>query len=342
MKRVEATQRLLTVVERAAAGGELCELVTEIYVFGSYARDALNPGDLDVSVSYAMTEEESRKWVAALFAGRDRTMQLRHALRGNWRSVEMQFNNINELRAAGFEPVLVWRRGEPVEAAQGRLAAIHEDAAAGPAARDPVIAPLSGLDKYVPRPIREELALLDHLRLAHVDRIALADADPPDDLTRRRIEARWSESNPKIRAVRAATAWLHERGYRPDFVRNDVCSRETNDGDHGYEVAKAVCYFGGHMLREATRMLASGADEALIVLNASARKAPILGLVVLRTAPAEHLLDVSFAIDSGGERRRDLVTQLNAERSAGALPEALHALVETLSAVAAEPAKTNT
>jgi predicted nucleotidyltransferase len=61
MKRVEATRRLLTVVERAAAGGELCELVTEIFVFGSYARGALKPGDLDVSVTFAITEEESRK-----------------------------------------------------------------------------------------------------------------------------------------------------------------------------------------------------------------------------------------------------------------------------------------
>jgi hypothetical protein len=226
-----------------------------------------------------------------------------------------------------------------VAAAQERLAAIPEDAAAGAAARDPVIAPLSGLDKYVPRPIREELALLDHLRLLQVDRIDLADADAPDDLTRRRIAARWSESNPKSRAVRAATAWLHERGYRPAFVRNDVCSDETNDGDHGYEVAKAVCCFGGHMLREAVRMLASGSDEALVVLNASARKAPLLGLVVLRTAPAEHLLDVSFAIDSGGERRRDLITRLKAEQSEGTLPETLHALVETLSAVAGDPAK---
>jgi hypothetical protein len=317
---------------------ELCEVVTEIFVFGSYARGALNPGDLDVSVTYAMTEEESRKWVAALLAGRDRTLQLRHALRGNWRSVEMQFNNVNELRMAGFEPVLVWCRGEPIEVAQERLAAIPEDEAAGTAARDPVIAPLSGLDKYVPRPIREELALLDHLGLIQVDRIGLPDANAHDDSTRRRIEARWSESNPKIRAVRAATAWLDKSGYRPDFVRNDVCSRETNDGEHDYKVAKAVCYFGGHMLREATRMLASGTDEALVILNASARKAPLVGLVVLRTARAEHLLDVSFAIDSGGERRRELITRLKAERNAGTLPETLHALVDTLSAGAAEPA----
>jgi predicted nucleotidyltransferase len=341
MKRVEATRRLLTVVERAAAGGELCELVTEIFVFGSYARGALKPGDLDVSVTYAITEEESRNWVAALFAGRDRTLELRHALRGNWRSVEMQFNNVDELRLAGFEPVLVWCRGEPIEVAQERLAAIPEDAAAGAAARDPVIEPLAGVDKYVPRPLREELALLDHLGLVDVDRIGLADADAPDDLTRRRVEARWSEANPKIRAVRATTAWLHERGYRPDFVRNDVCSEETNEDDHGYKVARAICYFGGHMLGEAARMLASGSDEALVVLNASARKAPLLGLVLVRTAPAEHLLDVTFAIDSGGERRHELITRLKAERSAGTLPETLHALVETLSAVVAARAEAN-
>jgi hypothetical protein len=336
MKRAEATKRLLTVVERAAVGGELCELVDEIHVFGSYAHGAREPGDLDVSVSYKTTEAESRKWVAALFAGRDRTLDLRRALRGSWRSVEMHFNNVNDLRLAGFEPVLVWRRGEPVERARERLAAIPEDPAAGSADRDPVIPALVGLDRYVPRPLREQLALLDHLGLARVERVELDDAEPNTELVRRRIEGRWSETNPKIRAVRAAAAWLERRGYRPDIVGNNLCSDETNPAEYNREVAKAVCYFGGRWIEDAAGMLGTGSDEALVILNQASRKARLIGLQIMRAAPPEQVEQVVYAIEYGGDARRTLLGQLVREHSEGKLPETLHDFIETLMAAAAE------
>ena len=339
MNRAEATKRLLTVVERAAVGGELCELVDEIHVFGSYARGAREPGDLDVSVSYKTTEAESRKWVAALLAGRDRTLDLRRALRGSWRSVEMHFNNLNDLRLAGFEPVLIWRRGEPVETAQQRLAAIPEDPAAGTAARDPVIPALVGLDRYVPRPLREQLALLDHLGLARVERVELDDAEPNAELVRRRIEGRWSETNPKIRAVRAAAAWLERHGYKPNFVGNDLGSNETNPAEYDREVAKVVCYFGGRWIGEATGMLGAGSDTALVVLNPSSRKAGLIWLQIVRVAPPEQVEGVVHAIEYGGDARRELLGQLVREHSEGKLPETLHGLIETLMAAAAEREK---
>jgi predicted nucleotidyltransferase len=58
LKRSEATKRLLALIDRAAAGGELTEMVDEVYVFGSYARGAPAVSDIDVCVEYTMTEAE--------------------------------------------------------------------------------------------------------------------------------------------------------------------------------------------------------------------------------------------------------------------------------------------
>lgn len=330
MERGEATKRLIAIVERAAAGGELCELVEEIHVFGSYARGALQPRDLDLSVSYKLTAAESRKWVEALLGGCDRTLDLRRALRGAWRSVEIQFNNVDDLRRAGFDPTLVWRHGEPVDTARERLAGFREDTKAGTAPRDPVIAPLVGLGRYVARPHREQLALLDHLALIRIERLELDHSAPNGRLARLRIQARWSETNPKIRAVRTAAAWLERQGYEPNFARNNLCSDQTNPDEHGRQVAKAVCYFGGGWIGEATGMLGSGSDEALVVLNPSSRNAVLIGLRFMRLTSQVELEAHIYAIEYGGDGRRKLLERLLRENSEKSLPDTLHAFLAGL------------
>lgn len=50
MKRDVATDALAAMLANVAAGGRFVELVESIYVFGSYARGALEPGDIDVYV----------------------------------------------------------------------------------------------------------------------------------------------------------------------------------------------------------------------------------------------------------------------------------------------------
>ncbi|WP_406426572.1 nucleotidyltransferase domain-containing protein [Streptomyces sp. NBC_00147] len=48
MKGARATQLLHHMIDRLEQGGWPLNLVEEIYVFGSYARGALEPGDVDL------------------------------------------------------------------------------------------------------------------------------------------------------------------------------------------------------------------------------------------------------------------------------------------------------
>ncbi|WP_159043405.1 nucleotidyltransferase domain-containing protein [Streptomyces sp. NBRC 110028] len=55
MKRERATQLLTDMLGRLEASGWPLDLVDEVYVFGSYARGALEPADVDVVSSTART-----------------------------------------------------------------------------------------------------------------------------------------------------------------------------------------------------------------------------------------------------------------------------------------------
>ncbi|MEH0550975.1 nucleotidyltransferase domain-containing protein [Streptomyces sp. B21-101] len=67
MKRERATEML----DNLDAGSRPLDLVDEVYVFGSYARGALQPGDLDVSVLHRTDTEFTEHVVGALTYGRD-------------------------------------------------------------------------------------------------------------------------------------------------------------------------------------------------------------------------------------------------------------------------------
>lgn len=58
MDREQATEKLIGLVKVAESGKTLVP-IKEIYVFGSYARGALNPNDIDVVVIY---EEPGQEW----------------------------------------------------------------------------------------------------------------------------------------------------------------------------------------------------------------------------------------------------------------------------------------
>src|SRR5438128_6911707 len=102
-------------------------MVNAVYVFGSYARGALEVGDVDLSISYTKTEEELERLREAALGWRDRELDFARALSGGARSLQFQFGSVAELRAHGFAPQLLWRRGEPLAAAQARIEAIRAD-----------------------------------------------------------------------------------------------------------------------------------------------------------------------------------------------------------------------
>ena len=73
--------------------------------------------------------------------------------------MQPQFQELENLRAAGIEPILLWRRGEMLETALERLAAIKPDPDAGRAPRDEMHPAFAGIDRWVPLPARSLLTI---------------------------------------------------------------------------------------------------------------------------------------------------------------------------------------
>ena len=81
--------------------------VREVWVFGSYARGALEVGDVDLAVEFDQSKDEAGRWLATLVAGGfDHLGELRRELRGNQRALEIHFNELEDPRKGGFEPQL--------------------------------------------------------------------------------------------------------------------------------------------------------------------------------------------------------------------------------------------
>ncbi|MGW3291053.1 nucleotidyltransferase domain-containing protein [Streptomyces sp. NPDC001002] len=217
MKRERATRLLNDMLDRLEEGGWPLDLVDEILVFGSYARGALDPSDVDLVVEHRRDDRLISEFVHALSYGRDPSASMKRALKGNSRGLQIHFGERKTLEAEGFELTLLWTRGEPVDAARTRLAAITPDLEAGRAPRDHMIEAFDGIDRWVPRPVRIDLTDLVDRKAATIRQLQLPDAEPAHPAA---LEAltRWSETSPLRRAAAAALAHLEATSRPLDSV----------------------------------------------------------------------------------------------------------------------------
>ncbi|QLE70219.1 hypothetical protein FGW37_33140 [Streptomyces rectiverticillatus] len=213
MKRERATTLLNKMFDRLEEGGWPLDLVDEILVFGSYARGALNPSDVDMVVEHRTDDRLTSEFLHALSYGRDPSASMKRALKGNNRGLQIHFGERKTLEAEGFELTMLWTRGEPVAAARARLAAITPDPAAGRAPRDHMIEAFDGIDRWAPRPVRIDLTALVDRKAATVQQLQLADAHPSHPAALEAL-ARWSDTSPLRRAAAAVLAHL-EANARP-------------------------------------------------------------------------------------------------------------------------------
>ncbi|WP_172386286.1 nucleotidyltransferase family protein [Streptomyces sp. MNP-20] len=211
MKRERATKLLNDMLDRLEEGRWPLDLIDEILVFGSYARGALTPSDVDLVVEHRTDDRLTSEVVQALSYGRDPYASMKRALKGNSRGLQIHFRERSTLEGDGFELTPLWTRGEPVAAARTRLAALTPDPAAGRAPRDHMIEAFDGIDRWIPRPVRIDLTDLVDRKAATIQRLELADARPshpaaPEALTR------WSDTSPLRRAAAAVLAHLEASG----------------------------------------------------------------------------------------------------------------------------------
>lgn len=217
MKREQATALVDELLRRAQGSEWPIELVRTVYVFGSYARGALEPGDVDIAVDIDRSNDRWRShFIYSMSYGQDPYTALRVALRGRSRSVSILFDP-----HSGHDDVpmtVLWQRGESLDVALARLRAIPPDPTAGRAPRDAMLPCFDGLDKWLPRYLRQELEALIDNQVITVEQITLADAEPHDLSVRDHINDRWVASSPLRRAAYAALAYLESCKVDPDAV----------------------------------------------------------------------------------------------------------------------------
>ncbi|MFE0858810.1 nucleotidyltransferase domain-containing protein [Streptomyces mutabilis] len=212
MKRERATRLLADMITRLEDGAWPVGLVDEVYVFGSYARGALEPNDVDVVIEHGTDKRWLGESLDASINGRDSYVGMRQALRGRTRGISFQFRGRSSLLDEGFELFLLWRKGEPFSLARERLASLTADPEAGPAPRDHMLAEFEGLESLVPRPARIELFGRHVKGRISITPLRLVDGDLEDSVAVRHVRRRWVETSPLRRAAMCALVALERRG----------------------------------------------------------------------------------------------------------------------------------
>ncbi|TJZ99428.1 nucleotidyltransferase domain-containing protein [Actinacidiphila oryziradicis] len=212
MKRERATRLLDDMITRLEQHGWPLGLVEEVYVFGSYARGALEPNDIDVVVQHGTDKRWLGESLHASINGRDAYVGMRQALRGRTRGISFQFRERDSLLAEGFELFLLWRRGEPFSLARERLASLKKDPSAGTAPRDHMLAEFEGIERLVPRPARIELFNRHAAGKISIVPLRLLDGEPTDPEAAQHVRRRWVETSPLRRAASCALHVLEQQG----------------------------------------------------------------------------------------------------------------------------------
>ncbi len=244
MKRERATALLIEMLRRIDAGG--CwqlDMIGELYLFGSYARGAVQPGDVDVVVEFDHQREEWKEHLlSSLSYGRDPNATLRVALRGRARSLSLVFGRE---RHEDIPMSLLWRGGEPVEAAIDRIHAIAPDSSATRADRDAMPDYLHVLGDKLPRYLRRELVALVEGGVLDVSEIVLPDREPSAAWCENEvIRFRWSDGSPLRRAALAVLAHWEGDGVALAQIRLHGAPVDVYSPSTPYAAGFGLRYFG--------------------------------------------------------------------------------------------------
>jgi hypothetical protein len=214
VQRERAIQLVTDVLERlvAATAEHPLTLVDELYVFGSFARGALEPHDVDLAVEYTADDEYRGRQIWLMSRSRNPNTGLRAALAGRSRGLQFQFRELENLHAAGIATTVLWRRGDTLSAALDRLTAIQPDPNAGRAPRDEMHPAFEGIDRWVPRPARSLLTIWENAGAVSLHQVDLPDAPVRDAHAARVIDRNWVATSPLRRAANNASAYLAAHG----------------------------------------------------------------------------------------------------------------------------------
>jgi hypothetical protein len=153
-------------------------LITDVYVFGSFSRGAVEPHDVDVAVKFERDWEWGTHFATCLSYGRNPYSVFRAPLIGRRPGIQFIF----EPEHLDFEMIPLWHRGDGLSLALARLHAITPDPTAGRAPRDAMLPQFVGLDRWIPLAYREAMAAAVSNQIVRVERLTLPDQGTDDSV----------------------------------------------------------------------------------------------------------------------------------------------------------------
>lgn len=246
-------------------------LVTGLYVFGSFARGAVEPHDVDLNVEFEGDERWMGHFISCLSYGRDPHSPIRRMLTDGKRGCQFQFNFLDR---ADFDMTLLWRRADTLQTALERLNAIQADPAAGRASRDAMLPQFEGLDRWMPLAYREAISGAVSNGAVTLERCILQDGTISSTTALDHVSYRWKRTSPLYRAASAVVADWERRGIDPcqgHLHGSDIRDRETpyfaGFGLRYFNsVPACLTEFGGVEWLEIIRPTRTGQLDALRIL----------------------------------------------------------------------------
>jgi predicted nucleotidyltransferase len=282
VKREAATLRLEELLTNVAAGGRHAKMVDEVWLFGSYARGAPTPGDVDLEIVITPDEKYQRDEVQAFFGHRHPGIDFLRELRGRRRGLQIGVNRSSEIDFP--EKMLLYRRGDDLSLAMDRLHAIPVDPDAVAVPRDPVVPELEGLDKELTRSERAELSALSSADWLDIERLTLEDEALTSE-AEVALDRLYAEGSPLGRAATLALTEMGRRGIAASVVRVGpnhlgnqwALRRQRPDPDRLIEPTHAVGW--SRPVEDGASFLAYGGAEYWHVLKPK-KKGPVTMLVL--------------------------------------------------------------
>ena len=231
MKRDRAVQLVEHVLRNLDAGQDQwpLSLIEQLYAFGSFARGALEPHDVDMDIELSRDERWASHFISCLSYGRDPYSVIRRGLTGGKRGSQFQVSFHDD---ADFDMTLLWQRGDDLATAMGRLEAIRPDESAGRAPRDAMIPEFDGIDDWLPRPVREMLCNAVEQGAILLDRIQLdAGAQITTQPAADHLRYRWKATSPLHRAATGVITYWEQQGIDPGRCHlhgTDIRDQETS------------------------------------------------------------------------------------------------------------------
>jgi hypothetical protein len=213
-------------------------LITGLYVFGSFARGALEPHDVDVDIEFEPDWEWSTYFARCLSIGRDPHGPMKRALTGGKRGCQFQFNFRDR---ADFDMTPLWRNGDQLHTALERLNAIEPDPTAGRAPREAMLPQFEGLDEWIPLAAREALSGAVSGDAITIERCVLTEGEVMSPHAREHMSYRWRTTSPLYRAASAVIANWEAR--RIDPGQGHLHGVDIRDRDTPYFAGFNLRYF---------------------------------------------------------------------------------------------------